>query len=134
MTKDEILQFGKMVKAKRQKLGLTQQELAQELAVSKGSIAAIEVGVVRSIGIKMVKKINEYFDSKCIEEGNEGKSTGTAIPNYEAKDVLGMIQNLASLVSGDDFETKVEQIKNVLRCSKEQAIFTIMLNFIQNKH
>lgn len=52
--------FAKWLKEKRLDLGLTQQELAQEMRVSNVLIALLETGK-RVPGIKALNKIARYF-------------------------------------------------------------------------
>ncbi len=58
--------FGKWLKEQRLNLGLTQQELANLLGLTKESIAYFETGI-RTPGLCAIKKISEFFNTTIYE-------------------------------------------------------------------
>ena len=129
MDKNEILQFGQWVKAQRQKLGITQGELADELGVAKGSISAIEIGAAKTVGPKMAKKIRDFFFHKS----NGENESFTSLPPMDLTMLMPIIKLMASLVTSPTWETKLTTIQDTLNCTREEAAITIILNEIQKK-
>ena len=58
--------FGKWLKEQRLNAGLTQQELADLLDLSKETIAYFETGA-RTPGLCAIKKISEFFNTTIYE-------------------------------------------------------------------
>ncbi|MCK5107129.1 MAG: TIGR00270 family protein [Nanoarchaeota archaeon] len=67
--KDDI---GQLIKRKREKLGLKQEEFAKKIAVKESMVHNIESGHFKP-NIEMARKIGRFLKIKLIEDAVEGK-------------------------------------------------------------
>ena len=132
MENQEKNNFGDWVRREREQKGLNQTELAAAIGVSAGSISAIESGKARSVGRKMVTKLQNYFSGKgaCILSHNNHSSI-QLLENPKTNNVVGeeclstVIRQLSSIAIRDDFKERVAKVADALNCSEDEAAFTI---------
>ena len=140
MNNQEKREFGDWVRQKREEKGLNQTELAAAIGVSSGSISAIETGKARSVGRKMVIKLQNYFSGKesCILSHNH-HSNIQLLENSQVKNTAGeeyvtiAIRKISSIAVRDDFKERVAKVADALNCSNDEAAFTIFSTELKKK-
>lgn len=70
------IDIGAIAKDKREKLGLTQQQVADKACVDKGTVKAFE-GNKRSVGLDHILSIFDVLGLKIVVEDNDGKGSIT---------------------------------------------------------
>lgn len=132
MNHKEKVEFGDWVRKNREGKGLNQTELAALIGVSAGSISAIESGKARSIGRKMVSKLQDFFAGKVASALNHSHYTSIHLPDgLQIKNMPGeelitaVIRKVSSIAVRDDFNDRVAKIADALNCSNEEAAFAI---------
>lgn len=140
MKDQEKNRFGDWVRQKREEGGLNQTELAAAIGVSAGSISAIESGKARSVGRKMVERLQNYFSGKkaCILSHNHHSSIQLhdASQNANSVDeeyVTAAIRKISSIAIRDDFRDRVAKVADALNCSDDDAAFTIFTAELKKK-
>ena len=122
MDRNEIIVFGKWVKSAREGKGLTQTQLAAQIGVSAGSIAAIEGGKVRTLGAKMENKLREFFGAS---------KTHPATQTLQTLNLTGLeglspaLHHLAAVAIAPDFPERVRKAQEALGCTEAEAAATV---------
>lgn len=124
MDRNEIIAFGKWLKAAREDKGLTQTQLAARIGVSAGSIAAIEGGKVRSVGNKMEAKLRAFFEGGSPPPAPHALQ-GLGLTGLEA--LTPALQKLAAVSLAADFPERVAKVQDALGCTEAEAAAQIFL-------
>jgi len=123
MEKAEIIAFGTWVKDQRKARKLTQTDVAKAIDVAPGSISALEQGSIRAVGHKLEKQLRCYFGEANSVDSIESPSA-EAIPH-------STILRIAEVVASQEFNSRVEKIRDALGCSRQEAIATILQHELQ---
>lgn len=67
--------IGKKIREERKKMGLTQQDLANKLDLSRATISGIERGTISEIGFRKVDRILSMLGYQLIAEKKAGIPT-----------------------------------------------------------
>lgn len=123
--------FADRLKELRKEKGLTQVQLAEELGVSKGTIAMWEIGK-REPGFEMLNTLSDLFDRRI--DFILGYSDDTTSPQLSESDVDQLVRweledrfhdIIMSYLALDDFgKTAVENLIKTekLRCHEQQSL------------
>ena len=106
MKKDEIIDLGRRIKAKRIQDGLTQAELATRLKIGFSTLQALEIGASKAVGPKLRNIALQYI-------GGQNASVFSA---------TGIIEQILDIVAEEKFYDSVKQIEDILGVSHRQAI------------
>lgn len=106
----------------RNKFNLTQQELADTLAVSKGLIAAIEGGT-RNLSRPMIHKINYTFNLNIMQEETQITTypNNILVPFYTAKASAGTGEELPEYQESEVLHFDRRWLQNVVGINPDNA-------------
>lgn len=134
MEREDIKTFGAWVKSMRDKVGLTQVQLARDLDLATGTISAIERGTIASIGRKMKEQITAYFTSiehkitpnSDIQAGIPDDSHESI--NHSSNDMNRILMQVVQVICEPDFKQRVDGVMKYLRCDEKKATLVILTN------
>lgn len=144
MEKEEMLKFGRWLKASRKGLGLTQKELAAEIKRNGGEISyptiqGIEAGTIKAIGPRIEGVLMKFFENcevrnSAINIGGKGNLSVTGNHPVVVSDIMHRNDSassmdtvaLAKMILDPKFREKIDGIQSMLGVDEDHAIRIVL--------
>ncbi len=94
------MNFGTKLRFRREELGMTQQDVAQAVGVSRATVQKWEKGVIVNVRRDKLAKLAAGLQVNAIELANWMVPTGSAPPAHSGGDSVRMLPLIGSVVAG----------------------------------